>query len=92
MATINPVLSDGGTRRRKSVTSVKKAKRKLELMAIYIVTTFLACYTVYYVSQIVTNRMTEHEKVQRKCGYRAREPFEFAGEQFRDFTIPSAFL
>jgi len=49
---------------RKSTTSVKRAKKKLELMAIYIVTTFLACYTVYYISQLIQNRMKEHEKIQ----------------------------
>ena len=42
---------------------MKKAKKKLEYMAIYIVTTFLACYTVYYISQLITNRMKEADKV-----------------------------
>ena len=55
-----------GGGQRKSVTSVKKAKKKLEYMAIYIVTTFLACYTVYYISQLITNRMKEAEKVSHK--------------------------
>lgn len=55
-----------GGGQRKSVTSVKKAKKKLEYMAIYIVTTFLACYTVYYISQLITNRMKEAEKVNHK--------------------------
>ena len=55
-----------GGGQRKSVTSVKKAKKKLEYMAIYIVTTFLACYTVYYISQLITNRMKEAEKVSQK--------------------------
>ena len=58
------VTLDTRNRGRKSVTSVKKAKKKLEYMAIYIVTTFLACYTVYYISQLITNRMKEADKVR----------------------------
>ena len=38
-------------------------------MAIYIVTTFLACYTVYYISQLIQNRMKEHEKVRFSVDY-----------------------
>ena len=45
-------------------------------MAIYIVTTFLACYTVYYISQLIQNRMKEHEKVRFNVDYRFITSFQ----------------
>ena len=47
-------------------------------MAIYIVTTFLACYTVYYISQLIQNRMKEHEKVRFNVDYRFITNFRYS--------------
>ena len=50
-------------RKKKSVSSVVQAKKKLEYMAIYIVTTFLACYLVYYIAYFINNSKNNKEKV-----------------------------